>query len=176
MKSPWFRKNTCYLRRRGAFPSVLISKKACDWPQSISGHSARTDRELDQGLVSLVISKCEISDCLGKAGIRTDDAYSLEKQPEVKGHSVLKQYVSRMQTYLLFWMILTMHQEDGWDPHRYRLDVDLYIWTFLKWEYCRNRWEPMGMQQEHGMQVLASVLELNIRFQRHFQPVLVWFS
>jgi hypothetical protein len=44
-----------------------------------------------------------------------------------------------MQMYLQFWMILMMHQEDGWDPHRFRLDVDLYIRAFLKWEYCRNR-------------------------------------
>ncbi|KAJ7824613.1 hypothetical protein B0H14DRAFT_2597145 [Mycena olivaceomarginata] len=160
-------------RRHRAFPSMLISKKACDWPRSISGHSARTDRELDQGLVSSVISKREISDCLWKAGIRMDDAYSLEKRSEVKGHSVLKQYTSRMRMYLQFWMILMMHQEDGWDPHRFRLGVDLYIWAFLKWEYCQNRRESMGTQQEHGIQVLASVLELNIRFQRHFQPVLV---
>jgi uracil-DNA glycosylase len=70
-------------------------------------------------------------------------------------------------------MILMMHQEDGWDPHRFRLDVDLYIRAFLKWEYCRNRRESMGTQQEHGIQVLASVLELNIRFPKHFQLVLV---
>ncbi|KAJ7812820.1 hypothetical protein B0H14DRAFT_2605538 [Mycena olivaceomarginata] len=77
---------------------------------------------------------------------RTDDAYSLEKQSEVKGHSVLKQYTSRMWTYLQFWMILMMHQEDGWDPHRFRLGVDLYIRAFLKWEYGQNWRESMGTQ------------------------------
>jgi hypothetical protein len=35
--------------------------------------------KVDQRLVSLIISKREISDCLRKTGIGTDNAYSLER-------------------------------------------------------------------------------------------------
>jgi hypothetical protein len=40
---------------------------------------ARIDRELNQGLVLSIISKCEMLDCLRKAGVGTNDAYSLER-------------------------------------------------------------------------------------------------